>query len=380
MSYILEALQEAQKNRDDARVPTLQTVQSEPTAKPKKSPGWLMPLVVLLVLGFSGALMYAWLGGSPELTVAPGSELVSVDVPGASPEAAPAPTVVPQTAVPQTAVPQTVVEQAPEVAPATAPPVQPAPPSPPAPAPPSPSAGLADSTAVPATANPPVSAAKAGVAPVREAESSRKVEVASAPVSSSAGAGQQGESRPVVSGADTQPGARLDTAPVAKPGESEPAGVSASPARPDALNEMATPDANETKAVAKGTVATLDAGQQTAAVQSISRPDVSSYVVPELEVTQTEDVVEPEPVAEVAAQRQVPHFRELAYDIQQSLPAIAYSVHLFSAEPSHRMVKIDGRVRREGDTIKPGLVLEEITPTGAIFSYRDTIFRVPVNG
>ena len=76
----------------------------------------------------------------------------------------------------------------------------------------------------------------------------------------------------------------------------------------------------------------------------------------------------------------MPHFRELPYDIQQSLPVISYSVHLYAAEPSHRMVKIDGRVRREGDTVKPGLVLKEITPTGAIFSYRDNIFRVPVNG
>jgi general secretion pathway protein B len=86
-------------------------------------------------------------------------------------------------------------------------------------------------------------------------------------------------------------------------------------------------------------------------------------------------LVTPEPV-----RPRVPHYRELPYDVQQSLPAIVYSVHLYSPRPERRMVKIDGRIRHEGDTVSPGLVLEEITSEGAIFTFRSHTFRVPVNG
>ena len=78
--------------------------------------------------------------------------------------------------------------------------------------------------------------------------------------------------------------------------------------------------------------------------------------------------------------RSIPHFRTLPVEVQQSLLTIVYSVHLYAPLPAHRMVKIDGLVRRAGDTIKPGLILEEITQTGAIFSFGDYTFRVPANG
>lgn len=95
---------------------------------------------------------------------------------------------------------------------------------------------------------------------------------------------------------------------------------------------------------------------------------------------ETESELIDEPQVTVPAMPSVPHFRELPFDIQQSLPLITYSVHLYAAEPKYRMVKIDGRVKREGETVQSGLILEEITPTGAIFSFKGNIFRVPVNG
>ncbi len=78
-------------------------------------------------------------------------------------------------------------------------------------------------------------------------------------------------------------------------------------------------------------------------------------------------------------QENVPHFRQLPYDIQQDLPTILYSVHLYSPNPEGRMVKIEGVMRREGDEVLPGVELLEITPNGAIFMFRDYKFRVPVN-
>lgn len=97
---------------------------------------------------------------------------------------------------------------------------------------------------------------------------------------------------------------------------------------------------------------------------------------------QTTDIAAAEPSelpAPAEPQEVIPHFRELPYDIQQRLPKIQYSVHLYSPTPQGRLVKIDGLVRREGDQISPGVVLLEITPRGAVFVFRNYKFRVPVN-
>ena len=96
--------------------------------------------------------------------------------------------------------------------------------------------------------------------------------------------------------------------------------------------------------------------------------------------TQEVTPVQPVALAPERSERSVKHFRELPYDVQQSLPEISYSVHLYSPAPENRMVKINGLMRRAGDNLSDGLVLEEITSTGAIFSFRGHTFRVPVNG
>ncbi len=74
-----------------------------------------------------------------------------------------------------------------------------------------------------------------------------------------------------------------------------------------------------------------------------------------------------------------PHFRELPYEIQQKLPKIIFSVHLYAPDPARRMVKINGLMKRDGDEIVTGLVLDEITSTGAIFTFQEYRFRVPAN-
>lgn len=77
-------------------------------------------------------------------------------------------------------------------------------------------------------------------------------------------------------------------------------------------------------------------------------------------------------------QERIPHYRELPFDIQQELEGVSYSVHLYSPNPERRLVKINGIVRREGAEVSPGLVLSEVTQDGAIFTYRDYRFRIPV--
>lgn len=51
------------------------------------------------------------------------------------------------------------------------------------------------------------------------------------------------------------------------------------------------------------------------------------------------------------------------------------SVHAYSARSADRMVGINNRMLREGDSVAPGLRLEQITPEGMVFAYKGYSFR-----
>lgn len=70
----------------------------------------------------------------------------------------------------------------------------------------------------------------------------------------------------------------------------------------------------------------------------------------------------------------IPHQRQLDYDLQSRLPAMNISVHIYSATPSSRLVRINNSIYREGDLIDSELRLERITQDGLILSIRDTRF------
>jgi general secretion pathway protein B len=66
----------------------------------------------------------------------------------------------------------------------------------------------------------------------------------------------------------------------------------------------------------------------------------------------------------------------LPLDIQQQIPALKFSSHLYSDD--FRMVNINGRMMREGDLIEPDLRLTEITEDGVILSFRDYRLQMSV--
>ena len=104
----------------------------------------------------------------------------------------------------------------------------------------------------------------------------------------------------------------------------------------------------------------------------------------ELIIEEPEQVLSPEP--EIAApaepeqiavvQRQVPEFAELPYGLQQQIPDIRISVHIYNNEPQQRKVRINGQIFREDDEVDRGLTIEEITPLGVIFNYEETAFKL----
>lgn len=68
--------------------------------------------------------------------------------------------------------------------------------------------------------------------------------------------------------------------------------------------------------------------------------------------------------------RKVYSLSDLPPSVRQDLPAIAISGHSYSADPSLRIVLINGSTMREGQTISGGLILEKITSDGVILSYQ----------
>lgn len=55
---------------------------------------------------------------------------------------------------------------------------------------------------------------------------------------------------------------------------------------------------------------------------------------------------------------------------------LTMTLHFYTDEPARRMVRIDDRIVREGQVVADQLVLEEITPDGAIFAFAGERFAV----
>ncbi len=66
---------------------------------------------------------------------------------------------------------------------------------------------------------------------------------------------------------------------------------------------------------------------------------------------------------------------ELPVAMQQELPPLSVALHAYSSQAKSRLVSIDGKVLREGDSLTPELKLEQITPEGMIFSFRGIRFQ-----
>ncbi len=66
---------------------------------------------------------------------------------------------------------------------------------------------------------------------------------------------------------------------------------------------------------------------------------------------------------------------ELPYSIQKDLPELIITVHLYSDDPSSRMINTYGKTVKEGQAVTDDLKLEEITPDSVIFNYKGYKFR-----
>jgi len=78
-----------------------------------------------------------------------------------------------------------------------------------------------------------------------------------------------------------------------------------------------------------------------------------------------------------APEEQLKMLRELPEAVQREVPNVAIGGYIYSKNPADRLLLIDKILRKEGDEVASGLVLEKLTPKGAVMNYRGTRYRVP---
>jgi len=85
----------------------------------------------------------------------------------------------------------------------------------------------------------------------------------------------------------------------------------------------------------------------------------------------------PAPAPADAPATKVPLLQELAPGVRQQLPTLAVSGASYSADPSYRMVIVNGQVLREGDAAAPGVVLESIAARQVVLRGHGHRWAVP---
>lgn len=70
----------------------------------------------------------------------------------------------------------------------------------------------------------------------------------------------------------------------------------------------------------------------------------------------------------VNAATPVEEFTDLPADVRNSLPAMTFSFHVYSADPRNRTIIINNQRLREGEQVSAGVALESITEDGVILA------------
>ena len=93
------------------------------------------------------------------------------------------------------------------------------------------------------------------------------------------------------------------------------------------------------------------------------------------------ELVQPQPPPErrVASSTRVLSLSELPITVRRTLPEFKVSGHAYSPEPGSRVARINDQILQEGQSLAPGLKVEEITPGGIVLSYQGYRFQISIN-
>jgi general secretion pathway protein B len=121
------------------------------------------------------------------------------------------------------------------------------------------------------------------------------------------------------------------------------------------------------------------------AVQPAPPPRASAAPTPNDTVPEAVYLPAPARVAEAAPAARAPDpmldeslrtLQQLPEAIQREVPKVTVGGYIYSPNPSDRLLLVDKMLRREGEELAPGLVLERLMPKYAVMNYRGTRYRV----
>jgi general secretion pathway protein B len=87
-------------------------------------------------------------------------------------------------------------------------------------------------------------------------------------------------------------------------------------------------------------------------------------------------VATPQAPAPAPAPERIALLQELPAQIQREIPTLAINGYIYASNPADRSVLINNRLRREGDTLADGFVLEKLLPREMVLNYRGYRYRV----
>jgi len=89
---------------------------------------------------------------------------------------------------------------------------------------------------------------------------------------------------------------------------------------------------------------------------------------------------EPAPVvaaaAQPAAEDSLRTLQQLPEAVRREIPQLSFGGYIYSPTPGESLLLVDKMLRREGEEVAPGLVLERLMPKAAVMNYRGTRYRV----
>lgn len=181
---------------------------------------------------------------------------------------------------------------------------------------------------------------------------------------------------PVATGAGVEsPGIVQASAPDVQPSPPTADSVAAG------ADEFAAPLA-ETAAAAPGFAPPADGGTTHYPAEAAAADDVWADTEPQAPARDgtlaNAASMERTPAAPVerAPVQSLPLLAQLPFDAQRSIPSISLNVHVYSHNPAERFVFLNMQKYREGERSREGVLIEEITPDGAILRYGQQRFRL----
>ena len=157
---------------------------------------------------------------------------------------------------------------------------------------------------------------------------------------------------------------------VTLPAEERPAAHAETTAKRETLN----PPPAVHQEQAQGTGSDQKKGKE----DRLSPPSVPKETREARPAAPQQTAVKPQPVEHIEPpiRNRIYGLKELPASLQQNLPDFSISTHLYAADTTSRMVRINGQMLREGQHLSADLKLEEIIPDGVIFSFQNYRFRV----